>query len=59
MFHVLNISKIYRMGEVDMHALRAVDIDFYAAELVELLRASGRGGGLFGRPFADVAKFGC
>lgn len=37
------ISKIYRMGEVDVHALSEVDFALYAGELVVLLGASGSG----------------
>jgi len=37
------ISKIYRMGEVDVHALSEVDFSLYAGELVVLLGASGSG----------------
>jgi putative ABC transport system ATP-binding protein len=39
----LHISKIYRMGEVDVHALRDVDFSLHAGELVVLLGASGSG----------------
>jgi putative ABC transport system ATP-binding protein len=38
-----SISKIYRMGEVDVHALQAVDFSLYPGELVVLLGASGSG----------------
>jgi putative ABC transport system ATP-binding protein len=37
------ISKIYRMGEVDVHALREVDFALFPGELVVLLGASGSG----------------
>jgi putative ABC transport system ATP-binding protein len=37
------VSKIYRMGEVEVHALRSVDFSLYAGELVVLLGASGSG----------------
>ena len=42
-FHVHGMSKIYRMGEVEVHALRGVDLDLYSGELVVLLGASGSG----------------
>jgi putative ABC transport system ATP-binding protein len=42
-FQVHNISKIYQMGDVQVHALRGVDLDLYAGELVVLLGASGSG----------------
>jgi putative ABC transport system ATP-binding protein len=38
-----SISKIYRMGEVDVHALRQVDFSLFPGELVVLLGASGSG----------------
>jgi len=37
------LSKIYRMGDVEVHALRSVDLELYAGELVVLLGASGSG----------------
>jgi len=42
-FHVHNISKVYQMGDVAVHALRGVDLDLYAGELVVFLGASGSG----------------
>ncbi|MGD8862581.1 MAG: ABC transporter ATP-binding protein [Myxococcales bacterium] len=37
------LTKVYRMGEVDVRALRGVDIDLYEGELMVLLGASGSG----------------
>jgi putative ABC transport system ATP-binding protein len=37
------VEKIYRMGEVNVHALRGVDIALYAGELIVLLGVSGSG----------------
>ena len=42
-FQIHNVSKVYRMGDVEVHALRGVDLDLYAGELVVLLGASGSG----------------
>ena len=42
-FHVHGISKTYRMGDLEVHALRGVALDLYAGELVVLLGASGSG----------------
>ena len=37
------LTKIYRMGEVEVHALRSVDLDLYEGEFVVLLGPSGSG----------------
>jgi putative ABC transport system ATP-binding protein len=42
-FHVHNVSKIYTMGEVQVHALNDVTLDLYQGELLVLLGASGSG----------------
>ncbi|HEX8789533.1 MAG TPA: ABC transporter ATP-binding protein [Polyangiaceae bacterium] len=38
-----SLSKVYRMGEVDVVALRRVDVEFYAGEFAVLLGPSGSG----------------
>ena len=42
-FEIRGVSKIYRMGEVEVHALRSVDLDLFEGEFVVLLGASGSG----------------
>ena len=42
-FRARRLSKIYRMGEVEVHALRQVDLDLFAGELLVILGASGSG----------------
>lgn len=41
--HVHDIAKVYRLGEVEVHALRRVALDLFAGEFVVLLGASGSG----------------
>lgn len=58
------VTKVYRTGEVEVQALRGVDLDLYESELVVLLGASGSGkstllnilGGL-DRPSAGEVRF--
>ena len=42
-FRARGLTKTYRMGEVDIRALRAVDLDLYPGELVVILGPSGSG----------------
>lgn len=42
-FHVHDVTKVYQMGEVRVHALRGVDLDLYRGEFTVLLGASGSG----------------
>ena len=42
-FHAERLTKTYRMGEVEVQALRSVDIDLYESEFVVLLGPSGSG----------------
>lgn len=42
-FSARGITKVYRMGEVEVHALRGVDVELYEGEFVVLLGPSGSG----------------
>lgn len=42
-FRIRGISKVYRMGDVEVHALRSLDLDLYEGELAVLLGPSGSG----------------
>lgn len=42
-FYVRKLTKIYYMGEVEVHALQSVDLDLYDSEFVVILGPSGSG----------------
>ena len=42
-FRVKDVTKVYQMGEVQVHALRGIDLDLYRGEFTILLGASGSG----------------
>jgi putative ABC transport system ATP-binding protein len=42
-FETRGVTKVYHMGEVSVHALRGVDVQFFDGEMVVLLGRSGSG----------------
>lgn len=41
--HAINLSKVYRMGEIDVHALRGVSLDVTQGESLAIMGPSGSG----------------
>jgi putative ABC transport system ATP-binding protein len=63
-FHVQGLTKIYRSGSVEVHALRGIDLDIFQGEMLVLLGPSGSGKSTFlnilggvDRPTAGTARF--
>ena len=46
-FHVHGLTKIYRSGAVEVRALRGIDLDIFASEILVLLGPSGSGKSTF------------
>jgi putative ABC transport system ATP-binding protein len=42
-FQVRDLTKVYKMGEVEVHALRGANLELYASEMIVLLGPSGSG----------------
>lgn len=42
-FHIHNVSKVYQMGDVEVNALRGIDLDLWSGEFVVIMGASGSG----------------
>lgn len=46
-FHVSGLTKVYRSGEVDVHALRGIELEILESEMLVLLGPSGSGKSTF------------
>ncbi|HSM95541.1 MAG TPA: ABC transporter ATP-binding protein [Rhizomicrobium sp.] len=46
-FHVHGLTKTYRSGEIDVQALRGIDLDIFRSEILVLLGPSGSGKSTF------------
>jgi putative ABC transport system ATP-binding protein len=43
LIHLSGITKVYRMGDIEVHALRGVDLDIEEGEFIAIMGASGSG----------------
>lgn len=46
-FHIRGLTKIYQAGDVEVHALRGIDLDIFESEMLVLLGPSGSGKSTF------------
>lgn len=46
-FHISGLTKVYRSGEMEVHALRGIDLDILESEMLVLLGPSGSGKSTF------------